>query len=66
MRKPFLLTAAAAIALGIGPAMAETVTIATVMSVCEPFRPIARPALSRTTMPRHDIQRYVPSLCRRR
>jgi sorbitol/mannitol transport system substrate-binding protein len=30
MRKPFLITAAAAIAVGAGPAMAETVTIATV------------------------------------
>jgi sorbitol/mannitol transport system substrate-binding protein len=30
MRKPFLLTAAAAIAVGAGPAVAETVTIATV------------------------------------
>ena len=30
MRKPFLITAAAAVAIGAGPAVAETVTIATV------------------------------------
>ena len=50
----------------LGSRVSGSVTISTVTSDCEPTSRMARPPLSRTTGPRHDIHRYVPSLWRKR